>query len=200
MSDKQDEKEPQGTPSPDPQGSTADPQGSDDKPQPDPPKADVDWQAEARKWEQRAKKDAKATAELRDQVKRLVDPDQAAEQVRSVEEQVQAVTQERDSALVEARRWKIGVQAGLTYDDIDQLLGVLPTDDEDTLAARAKHLAERVTRPAVGTPHAKVGAGENGDSPPLSWQQQVAEAERAGDWQLASKIKTAHLLEQVQNQ
>lgn len=184
-----------------PQGTAPDiePQGSPDQhtpPQSDPPKQDTDWQAEARKWEQRAKKDAKSVESLREQVKQLVDPDEAQQQVKSVEDQLAAVTVERDTAQAEALRWQVALREGVPYEMASEFLH---GGDEDTLVKRAAALKEwhGPSAPPVGTPHARVGAGENGDQPQLSWQQQVTEAERAGDWRKASRIKTEHLLASI---
>lgn len=172
--------EPQGdTDAPDPQGSQQQdtPQGDKPADNAEPQGHDVedtaaDWQALARKWESRAKKDAKAVADLKDQVKRLVDPDEAEKQVKSVEEQLTATMQERDTLQAEVLRLRVALETGLPPDLARRLVG----DTEDDLRADADTL-KAFAAPKVGTPHAKTGAGENGASPtPFDAKRVAAEA------------------------
>ena len=111
--------------------------------------------AEARKWQRRATKDAEALKALQEQVKGLVSPDQ----IHTKEQALAQAQAERDSAKVEALKYRVALEAGLPADLAARLVGA----DEDELKRDAASL-KAMLKPAKGTPdmHAgtQPGAGE----------------------------------------
>lgn len=115
-------------------------------------------------------KERDANKDLRSKIKGLVDPDEAQQQVKSVEDQLTTITQERDSLASQVARLTVALETGLPMELAKRLTG----DTEDELRADAEALAQW-KRPSVGTPHARTGAGENGSAPVPFDARRVAE-------------------------
>lgn len=154
---------------------------------PSQPEASV-TQADLDKIRQALDKEREQNKDLRSKIKGLVDPDQAAEQVKSVEDQLRTVTQERDQAQAEVLRLTVALAKGLPPDLARRLVG----SSEDELTADADALLALV-KPKVGTPHAKTGAGENGDQPARTLQDQINEAIKNGDTARVIALNTQQL-------
>jgi hypothetical protein len=136
-------------------------------------------------------KERDANKDLRSKIKGLVDPDEAQQQVKTVEDQLTAITHERDRAVSDALRFRVALEAGITT--VKGAMRLVGDTEEELRADAAEYLAEFPQPPKVGTPHAKVGAGENGGQPEKTLQAQIEEAQAAGDTRKVIRLNNQKL-------
>ncbi|WP_432159068.1 hypothetical protein [Streptomyces sp. bgisy153] len=166
-------------------------------PAPAAPQPGTDWQAEARKWEQRAKENydkAKAhdayVESQKTEAQKLADAKAAAEK--------QAAT-----AQAEALRWRIAAKNGISDEDAEVFL---TGATEETLTRQAERLVALRTpqQPAASaTPQTPVEALRPGalPAPPEpTLADQVAAAEKAGNWADARRLKAQQLTQLAEQQ
>jgi hypothetical protein len=114
----------------------------------------TDWKAEARKWEQRAKAD-KARADANDEAARRLSSIEDASKSESQKTADRISKLEADLASAQRETLLRRVQASHGITDEDAAL-FLTGEDEKTLTAQAKRLAERTptgpVAPREGTP------------------------------------------------
>lgn len=124
-----------------------------------------DWKAkyedllpQSRKWEQRAKDNAEARRRL-DELEA-----EGKSEVQKLTDANSSLQTERDKAVQELARWKVGIAAGLPADVIGRIQG----STEDEMAADAKSLAELLktaTPQVAGPPSPRLQSGAQ-TSPP----------------------------------
>lgn len=156
-----------------------------------------DWKAEARKWESRAKSNADAAARLAE----LEDAQRTDDERLRL--QLEEATRSSAEASEHLLRLEVALEkapAGMDPARIRKLAERLRGSDRDEIAADAAELFAEFDPPArVGGSTAPVeelrpGAlPVSGGSPSIA--EQVAAAEKAGDWALARSLKSVQLAE-----
>lgn len=96
-------------------------------------------------------------------------------------------------AEAEALRWRIAARHGISDEDAELFL---TGSDQDTLSRQAERFKELSSKPSKGTHVPGVG---NQPSGPVSLADQIAAAEKAGDYQLATQLKTQQLVDLARN-
>lgn len=158
--------------------------------------AETDWKAEARKWEKLAKENKGAAEKLtaleesqKSEAQKLADRATKAEETAA-------------TAKAEALRWRIAAKNGISDEDAEIFL---TGTSEDALTKQAERLvALRGTTqqpPAAGgapgqrTPVEALRPGAMPNPPEPTLADQIAAAEKAGDWAAAQRLKAQQLMQ-----
>jgi hypothetical protein len=145
------------------------------------------WKQKAREQEKKAKENAAARMEL--------DSLKAAQ--LSAEEKLAA---ERDEAAkraahaeAEAMRWRIAAKHGISDEDAELFL---TGSEEETLSRQAERFKELAVKPPKGTHVPGIG---NQPNTPASIAEQIAAAEKSGDFKTSISLKAQQLAELARN-
>lgn len=178
----------------------AQPPANPPTPPADPPAAEeTDWKAEARKWETRAKDNSDAAARLKE-----IEDAQRTEEERLKHEldQAKATSTESVTGLLQLQVALDKAPAGMDAAKVRKLAERLRGSTREEMEADAAELfADFVASPAPPaaggqqTPveNLKPGALPTQGEPSLP--EQIAEAEKAGDWGLARSLKSQQLVQ-----
>ena len=96
-------------------------------------------------------------------------------------------------AEAEALRWRIAARHGISDEDAELFL---TGADEETLSRQAERFKELSFKPSKGTHVPGIG---NQPNTPASIADQIAVAEKAGNYELAIQLKTQQLAELARN-
>lgn len=156
-----------------------------------PAQEETDWKAEARKWEKRAKENSKAADELDKVRKASMSEQEKAVEVAKAEGRT-AAAQEFGRRLAAAEFRAAIAAKGL---DLGEALELIDTTrfvdesgevDEKAIKAAVAKLAKAIPQaPAAGGADFQGAGGQT----PASLDQQIAEAEKARDYQRAIALK-----------
>lgn len=145
------------------------------------------WKAFSRKHEDESKKNAAAAKRLADlEAANLSDLEKAQQRAATLEA-------ENEASKAEAARLRVAVKHGIPAEDFD-LLG---TGSEAEIEARAARIAAK--NAASKTPPANFDGGPRVPADPSDLPGQIAAAEKAGDRNLARRLKTQQLHEARKN-
>lgn len=133
--------------------------------------SEIDWKREARKWEQRAHQNKEAAKRGEDAVKRLAEIEDAEKsEVQRLQEQVEALTAERDNAVLASNRAALAAEFGLSMEDAEMYLD---GTDADAMRKRAERLAE-LNKPRVPeAPNQGRSGGGNSTAAAQSWAESL---------------------------
>ena len=144
--------------------------------------------AEERRRAAAAEKTAKALQARLD----ALEAEKLSKEERAVKD-AQDAAERASRAEAEALRWRIAARNGIS--DADAELFLTGTD-EDTLSRQAERFKELSSKPSKGTHVPGVG---NQPTAPASIAEQVAVAEKSGDYKLALALKTQQLADLARN-
>lgn len=179
---------PEPTPSPSPApAAPAAPKPSAEPPQPAAQPAETDWKAEARKWEARAKENNQAA-------KKLADLEEANKtEAQKLADRASKAEQTAAAAQAEALRWRIATKHGIGDEDAETFL---TGTSEEVLTRQAERLVALRTpqQPAAAggqqrTPVEALRPGALPNPPEPTLADQIAAAEKAGEWGKAQTLK-----------
>ncbi|MDX3555290.1 hypothetical protein PV729_26585 [Streptomyces europaeiscabiei] len=187
------------TPTPPP----ADPGGTPQAPPPapEPPQqaaqpAETDWRAEAKKWEARAKENKGAA----DRLTQLEEANKT--EAQKLADRAAKAEGERDGAKAEALRWRIAARNGISDEDAEIFL---TGTTEEALSRQAERLValrggSQQAAAAVGpqgqrTPVEALRPGALPNPPEPTLADQIAAAEKAGEWGTAQRLKAQQLMQ-----
>jgi hypothetical protein len=147
--------------------------------------AGKDWQAEAEKWKSFARKHEDAAKANAEKAKRL---DEFEESQKTEQQKFADAAAKAAETAAELARVKAAVKHGLSEEDLD-LLGTHGTPEE--IDARAERLAARIKAAGASKPKPDFGGGDRGTDVTASdsLDGQIAEATKAGNFQLAIALK-----------
>lgn len=158
--------------------------------------AETDWKAEARKWEKLAKENKGAADKLtaleeaqKTEAQKLADRATKAEQTAA-------------TAQAEALRWRIAARNGISDEDAEIFL---TGTTEESLTKQAERLVAlrgpgQQASAAVGpqgqrTPVEALRPGALPNPPEPTLADQIAAAEKAGEWGTAQRLKAQQLMQ-----
>lgn len=119
-----------------------------------------------------------------------------AEKLSKEEKAVKEAQDAAERALraeAEALRWRIAAKHGISDEDAELFL---TGADEETLSRQAERFKELSFKPSKGTHVPGVG---NQPNTPASIAEQIAVAEKSGNYELAIQLKTQQLAELARN-
>lgn len=120
---------------------------------------ETDWKSEARKWEQRAKQNREAAERGEEALKKLAEIEDAEKsETQRLQEQVEALTVERDAANLAALRSRVMAEFQVSPEDAELWL---TSNDEDILRKQAERLAEMNRSRAPEAPNQGRGGGNS---------------------------------------
>lgn len=144
--------------------------------------------AEERRRAAAAEKAAKALQARLD----ALEAEKLSKEEKAVKE-AQDAAERAARAEAEALRWRIAAKHGISDEDAELFLtGV----DEETLSRQAERFKELSVKPPKGVHVPGVG---NQPNTPASIAEQIAAAERSGDFKLAISLKSQQLAELARN-
>jgi hypothetical protein len=172
------------------------PQPPTPAPAPAVPAAEPDWKAEAKKWEDRAKANfEKAQAHdayvesQKTEAQKLADRATTAEQTAA-------------TAQAEAMRWRIAAKNGISDEDAEVFLTGTTEEQLTRQAERLVALRAPAGQPQAGaattghrTPVEALRPGALPNPPEPTLAEQIAAAEKAGEWGTAQRLKAQQLMQ-----
>lgn len=173
-------------------------------PAPEPPSqaaqpAETDWKAEAKKWEARAKENKGAA----DRLAQLEEANKT--EAQKLADRASKAEQTAASATAEAMRWRIAARNGISDEDAEIFLTgtteeALAKQAERLVALRGTAQQQGATTPGQRLPVEALRPGALPNPPEPTLAEQVAAAEKAGNWPQAQQLKAQQLMQLSENQ
>lgn len=145
--------------------------------------------AEERRRATQAEKTAKALQAKLD----ALEAERLSKEEKALKDAADAA-QRAAQAEAEAMRWRIAAKFGISDEDAELFL---TGSDEETLARQAERFKELASKPSKGTVVPGVG---NQPNTPASISEQIAAAEKSGDFSLAIALKSQQLADLAREQ
>lgn len=181
-------------PAPAPQ--TSPPPAAPEPPAPAAQPAETDWKAEARKWEKLAKENKGAADKLT-----ALEEAQKTEQQKLADRATKAETAAA-TATAEALRWRIAARNGISDEDAEIFLTGTTEEALTRQAERLVALRGTAQQPAAAvgpqgqrTPVEALRPGALPNPPEPTLADQIAAAEKAGEWGTAQRLKAQQLMQ-----
>lgn len=166
---------------------TTEPVESESQPESDSPTLSDPGKKALAEERNRATKAEKAAKALQARLDAL-EAEKLSKEEKAVKE-AQDAAERAARAEAEALRWRIAAKHGISDDDAELFL---TASDEETLSRQAERFKELASKPNKGTHVPGVG---NQPNAPASIADQIAVAEKAGNYELAIQLKTQQLAE-----
>lgn len=158
--------------------------------------AETDWKAEAKKWEARAKENKGAADRLAQ-----FEESQKTEAQKLADRATKAETAAA-TATADALRWRIAARNGISDEDAEIFLTGTTEDALTRQAERLVALRGPAQQPAAAvgpqgqrTPVEALRPGALPNPPEPTLADQIAAAEKAGEWGTAQRLKAQQLMQ-----
>lgn len=163
--------------------------------------AETDWKAEARKWEKLAKENKGAA----DKLTQLEEAQKS--EAQKLADRASKAEQSAATAQAEALRWRIAARNGISDEDAEIFLTGTTEDALTRQAERLVALRGTAQQPAAAvgpqgqrTPVEALRPGALPNPPEPTLADQIAAAEKAGEWGKAHQLKAQQLMQLSENQ
>lgn len=162
--------------------------------------AETDWKAEAKKWEARAKENKGAA----DRLAQLEESQKT--EAQKLADRATKAEQSAATATAEALRWRIAARNGISDEDAEIFLTgateeALTRQAERLVALRGTGQASAAVGPqGQRTPVEALRPGALPNPPEPTLADQIAAAEKAGEWGKAHQLKAQQLMQLSENQ
>lgn len=135
----------------------------------------TDWKAEARKWEQRAKDNKSRADANEDAARRLADLENANQsEAQKTADRISKLEADLAAAQRETLLRRVQATHGISDEDADLFL---TGEDEKTLTAQAKRLAERISKPGGAAPNEGKPTDNTSDEPMREYARRLFNSE-----------------------